>query len=46
MKTNRPLAFRLAPTARTLETTLFAATTVVVTGGIVAVIVRLAVGLP
>jgi hypothetical protein len=45
MKTTLPLASRIARIERSLEATLFAAATVVVTGGTVAVFVRLAFGL-
>ena len=45
MKTMKPLVFRFSNLARTLETVLFTATTVVVTGGVVAVFVRLGFGL-
>jgi hypothetical protein len=45
MKMTNRLAFQVARVERSLEATLFAATTVVVTGGIVAIFVRLAFGL-
>jgi hypothetical protein len=45
MKTTKSFTFRSARLERSLEATLFAATTVVVSGGIVAVFVRLALGL-
>ena len=45
MKTLKPLAFRFAHVERTLEAVLFTATTVVVSGGVVAVFVRLGFGL-
>ena len=45
MKTIGRLASRIARIERGLETALFAATTVVVSGGIVAVFVRLGMGL-
>jgi hypothetical protein len=41
MKTMKPLAFRFPRIERALETVLFTATTVVVTGGVIAVFVRL-----
>jgi hypothetical protein len=45
MKTMKPVTFRFPRFERTLETALFTATTVVVTGGVVAVFVRLGFGL-
>jgi hypothetical protein len=45
MKTMKPVTFRFPRFERALETALFAATTVVVTGGVVAVFVRLGFGL-
>lgn len=41
MKTMKSLAFRFRRIDRTLEAVLFTATTVVVTGGVIAVFVRL-----